>query len=87
MSEFREFVDDMFYANIGAAATLKDKVSEKLDEYIEKGKSIGKKTTDMNDELKYNKEKANGKDVVSILDDLTSEEKRALKEALLNEQE
>lgn len=87
MSEFREFVDDMFYANIGAAATLKDKVSEKLDEYIEKGKSIGKKTTDMNDELKYNKENANGKDVVSILDDLTSEEKRALKEALLNEQE
>ena len=87
MSEFREFVDDMFYANIGAAATLKDKVSEKLDEYIEKGKNIGKKTTDMNDELKYNKEKANGKDVVSILDDLTSEEKCALKEALLNEQE
>ena len=87
MSNLKEFVDDMFYANIGIAATLKDKVSEKLDEYIEKGRNIGQKTTDMNEELKYNKEEAKERDVTSILNDLTSEEKRALKEALLNEEE
>ncbi|MBR1506534.1 MAG: hypothetical protein IJ619_00835 [Eubacterium sp.] len=82
MSDFKEFVDDMFYFNLGAAATIKDKVSDKVDEYIDRGKEFDSKSSDDNKELKYNKEKG----VVSILDNLTSEEKLALKEALVNEE-
>lgn len=72
MSELRELLEDAFSVRIGALLTERDRIKDKFDEYKERGKAAVEKKDD---------EK---KDVLSILDGLTAEEKAKLKEALLN---
>lgn len=72
MSELRELLEDAFSVHIGALLTEHDRIKDKFDEYKERGKAAVEKKDD---------EK---KDVLSILDGLTAEEKAKLKEALLN---
>ncbi len=72
MSELRELLEDAFSVQIGALLTEHDRIKDKFDELKERGKAAVEKKDD---------EK---KDVLSILDGLTAEEKAKLKEALLN---
>ena len=71
MSELRELLEDAFSVRIGALLTERDRIKDKFDEYKERGKAAVEKEDEK-------------KDVLSILDDLTEEEKKTLKEALLN---
>lgn len=99
-NSFEEMIEDMFYACIGAAAKIESNISEDLDEFIKIGKEVSQKNKDFNEELKHtvkdmidkeikerekDSKKSKKKDVQSILDDLNAEEKKHLKEALLNE--
>lgn len=71
MSELKELLEDAFSVRIGALLTERDRIKDKFDEYKERGKAAIEKEDEK-------------KDVLSILDDLTEEEKKTLKEALLN---
>lgn len=71
MSELRELLEDAFSVRIGALLTERDRIKDKLDEYKERGKAAVEK-------------KEEKKDVLGILDELTEDEKKTLKEALLN---
>lgn len=72
MSELRELLEDAFSVRIGALLTERERIKDKLDEYKERGKAAVEEADEK-------------KDVLSILDDLTEEEKKTLKEALLND--
>lgn len=92
MSEFKDILKDALYTHVGAVTTAGEKIIDGIDEYREKGKEVVEKSKDLNEELKhrtkdyFDEKKSEKKDVLSLLDDMTDEDKKKLKEALVNEE-
>ncbi len=88
MSELKELLEDLFYVRIGALAALSDSVTDKYDEYLERGKGAHKNGSEPNKELKHNPtvEENGGKDILKMLSEMSDEEKQKLKAALLAEE-
>ena len=49
----KELIKDLFYLKVGAAASVAEYISDKTDEFIEKGKDVTQKGKDLNEELKH----------------------------------
>lgn len=49
----KEIMKDLLYMHVGAMATIAEHLSDKTDEFIEKGKDVTEKGKDLNKELKH----------------------------------
>ena len=49
----KKIIKDLFYMQVGAMATIAERLSDKADEFIEKGKEVTEKGKDLNEELKH----------------------------------
>ena len=53
IKDTKELIKDLFYMQVGAIATVVERISDNADEFKEKGREIVSKGKDLNEELKH----------------------------------